>query len=63
MQAILENENLQVTINHFGAELSGIVKKETGVEYMWNADERFWKRSSPVLFPIVGGLKNKEFIY
>ena len=63
MQATLENENLQVTINHFGAELSGIVKKETGVEYMWNADERFWKRSSPVLFPIVGGLKNKEFIY
>lgn len=63
MQAILENDELKVTINHFGAELSSMVKKETGVEYMWNADERFWKRSAPVLFPIVGSLKNKEFQY
>ncbi|MCM1498360.1 MAG: aldose 1-epimerase family protein [Clostridium sp.] len=63
MQSILENNMLKVTVNHFGAELSGIVKKESGVEYMWNADERFWKRSSPVLFPIVGSLKNKEFLY
>ncbi len=63
MQAILENDNLKVTINHFGAELSSLVKKDTGVEYMWNADEKFWKRSAPVLFPFVGSLKNKEFLY
>lgn len=63
MQAILENDELKVTINHFGAELSSMVKKDTGVEYMWNADERFWKRSAPVLFPFVGSLKNKEFQY
>lgn len=63
MQSVLENNVLKVTVNHFGAELSGIVKKESGVEYMWNADGRFWKRSSPVLFPIVGSLKNKEFLY
>lgn len=63
MQAILENDILKVTINHFGAELSSMVKKDTGVEYMWNADERFWKRSAPVLFPFVGSLKNKEFQY
>ncbi len=63
MQAILENDILKVTINHFGAELSSMIKKDTGVEYMWNADEKFWKRSAPVLFPIVGSLKNKEFLY
>lgn len=63
MQAILENDNLKVTINHFGAELSSLVKKDTDVEYMWNADEKFWKRSAPVLFPFVGSLKNKEFLY
>lgn len=63
MQSVLENNMLKVTINHFGAELSGIVRKESGVEYMWNADERFWKRSAPVLFPFVGSLKNKEFLY
>lgn len=63
MQAILENEVLKITINHFGAELSSVVKKDTGVEYIWNADEKFWKRSAPVLFPFVGSLKNKEFLY
>lgn len=63
MQAVLENDILKVTINHFGAELSSIVKKDTGVEYMWNADEKFWKRSAPVLFPFVGSLKNKEYLY
>ncbi|MBQ9984054.1 MAG: aldose 1-epimerase family protein [Lachnospiraceae bacterium] len=63
MQAILENDILKVTINYFGAELSSVIKKDTGVEYMWNADEKFWKRSAPVLFPIVGSLKNKEFLY
>lgn len=63
MQAVLENEELKVTINHFGAELSSMVKKENDTEYMWNADEKFWKRSAPVLFPFVGSLKNKEFLY
>lgn len=63
MQVILENESLRVAINHFGAEVASIVKKSTGAEYMWNADPAFWKRSSPVLFPFVGSLKNKEFLY
>ena len=63
MQVILENDTLKAGINLFGAELCSLVKKETGDEYMWNADEKFWKRHSPVLFPIVGGLKNKEFHY
>ncbi len=63
MQAVLENDKWKVAINHFGAELCSIVKKENGVEYVWNGDERFWKRSAPVLFPFVGSLKNKEFLY
>lgn len=63
MQVFLENEQLKVTINSFGGELSGIIKKETNVEYMWNADEKYWKRTSPILFPFVGSLKNKEFLY
>lgn len=63
MQTVLENEILKVTVNHFGAELASVIKKDTGVEYLWNADEAFWKRSAPVLFPFVGSLKNKEFMY
>ena len=63
MQIILENDTLTAGINLFGAELASLVKKETKEEYMWNADEKFWKRHSPVLFPIVGGLKDKQYSY
>lgn len=63
MQTILENDRLKVTIRHFGAEISSIIKKESNVEYVWNAGKQFWQRSAPILFPFVGGLKNKEFVY
>ncbi len=57
----LENIKLKVTINQQGAELASIFSKENGTEYLWNADEKFWKRHAPVLFPIVGSLKNSSF--
>ena len=58
----LENMSLRITINQQGAELSRILSKENGQEYLWNADEKFWKRSAPVLFPIVGSLKDSKFV-
>ena len=30
---------------------------------MWNSDANFWAKQSPVLFPIVGGLKNNEYSF
>jgi galactose mutarotase-like enzyme len=30
---------------------------------MWNGDAAFWAKTSPVLFPIVGTLKNDEYFY
>lgn len=59
---LLSNDYLTVRVNSFGAELCSIQNKN-GVEYLWNADEKYWKRSSPVLFPIVGGLNNKQYRY
>ena len=57
----LENLYLKVTINEAGAELANILSKENGNQYLWNADETFWKRTAPVLFPIVGSLKDSKF--
>lgn len=61
MQVVLENEELRIEINRFGAELARIYGKKNDTEYLWNADPKYWKRSSPVLFPFVGSLKNKEY--
>ena len=54
----LKNNQLTVKINPKGAELSSLFNIENQMEYLWNADPTFWGKSSPVLFPIVGALKN-----
>ncbi len=56
----LKNENLTVSVKSFGAELVSIKSNKNGREYLWQADPAFWKRHSPILFPIVGGLNNGE---
>jgi galactose mutarotase-like enzyme len=57
----IENNLLKVTINNKGAELQSLYNKATQLEYLWNGDANFWGKKSPVLFPIVGGLKNNEY--
>ncbi len=57
----LKNETVSVEIHSFGAELKSLKKLSTGTEYMWKADPAFWGRTSPVLFPFVGGVNNKEY--
>lgn len=61
MRYILENDRLKVEIDSFGAELKSVKSKENDREYMWYADKKYWGRTSPVLFPFVGSLKNKEY--
>ena len=37
--------------------------RKDGVEYLWQADPEYWKRHSPVLFPIVGSLWEGVYRY
>ena len=48
----ISNSQLTIRVSPHGAELCNIVCN--GKEYLWQADPSFWKRHSPVLFPIVG---------
>ncbi|MFC3561114.1 aldose 1-epimerase family protein [Pedobacter jamesrossensis] len=59
----LENDFIKVNIANKGAELQGLYSKETNIEYLWSGDANFWGKYSPVLFPIVGSLKNDSYIY
>lgn len=61
MRYLLENNKLSVVIESFGAEIKSVKGKENEREYMWHGDKKYWGRTSPVLFPFVGSLKNKEF--
>jgi len=59
----IENNLLNVAIETKGAELQSIIHKDFGLEYMWSGDQKFWGKKSPVLFPIVGTLKNNSYQY
>lgn len=56
----IQSSELKAEISFTGAEL--ILLQAFGKEnVIWNVDETFWNRSSPILFPIVGRLKNNEY--
>ena len=50
----MENDVLSVEIAEHGAELTKLYNKKTGTDLLWDAEPKFWKRHSPVLFPNVG---------
>lgn len=55
----LSNSQLSIQISSHGAELCSISCE--GKEYLWQADPAYWKRHSPVLFPIVGSLWENRY--
>ncbi|GMQ60712.1 aldose 1-epimerase family protein [Vallitalea sediminicola] len=58
---VIENDALKIEVNSLGAELSSIKTKKDGIEYLWQGDPSVWGRKSPILFPIVGKLKDDEY--
>ena len=50
--------DLTATVDSMGAQLMSLTC--AGAEYLWQGDPKFWPRRAPVLFPIVGCLKNDE---
>lgn len=55
----LDNGQISISVKDHGAELSSI--KHNSREYLWQADPEFWARHSPVLFPIVGNVWQKQY--
>ena len=51
---------LSATIDAQGAQLMSLRLGEG--EYLWQGDERYWARRAPVLFPIVGCLRNNHAV-
>ncbi|ELP93734.1 protein lacX, plasmid, putative [Entamoeba invadens IP1] len=59
----LSNSELTVLVSSKGAELTSVIQNSTQREYLWQADPKYWKRHSPVLFPIVGSLWGGKYTY
>ena len=58
----LSNSQISVEIKTLGAELCSI-KNKLNREFMWEGNPNFWGKHSPILFPIVGTLKNNTFYH
>ena len=57
----ITNEHLSASINPVGAELSSL--KFHQQEFLWQGDPKTWAGRAPILFPIVGALKNNQMRY
>lgn len=57
----LQNDFLNVEINSLGAEIKKLFSKKWNKQLLWQGDASVWSRTAPVLFPIVGKLKDNEY--
>ncbi len=63
MEYQISNNFITACVKDHGAELFSLKRNGVDLEYMWQADESYWGRHSPVLFPIVGKLLDDEYVY
>lgn len=47
---------IEASVDSLGAQLVSL--KKEGKEFLWQRDASWWPRSAPVLFPIVGNIRN-----
>lgn len=60
MKITLRSSALTVVISTHGAEVQSITTPD-GLELIWQADKAIWGRHAPLLFPIIGRLKNQQY--
>lgn len=52
----IKRDGLTAAIDSMGAQLTSLALN--GNEYLWQGDPAFWGKHAPILFPIVGSLRN-----
>lgn len=63
LKTTIANSALSVTIHHKGAELTSIRAVKSNREYLWDGNPEYWGKHSPILFPIVGTLKDGSYSF
>lgn len=57
----ISNQHIRIRVAARGAELTELFHLQHHLAYLWSGDPAFWGKTSPVLFPIVGTLKNNRY--
>ena len=59
----IRSESLSAEISVMGAQLKSLKKEPSSLQLLWTGeDERYWRNSAPILFPIVGALPEDEYV-
>ncbi|MFI3171637.1 MAG: aldose 1-epimerase family protein [Eubacteriales bacterium] len=61
MDIVIKNGTTTAIIKSYGAELASF-KRVDGVELLWQGDPEYWSGQAPILFPIVGALRNGKTV-
>ncbi|MEP5339563.1 MAG: aldose 1-epimerase family protein [Algibacter sp.] len=59
----IENDKLKISVKNTGAELCEISSVKNKTDFMWNANPDVWGSFAPNLFPIIGALKDNNYIH
>ncbi len=57
----IESTSLIVQLTTKGAEMKRLFSRDWHRELLWLGDQKTWNRSAPILFPIVGKLKDDHY--
>jgi galactose mutarotase-like enzyme len=58
---ILQNDHIRAEIATHGAELTRL-QDARGADFLWNGDPTWWSGHAPILFPIVGKVRNDKIV-
>ena len=59
----IESDSLAVMVSSLGAQLQSLCSKPGGTQHLWQGTSPFWPGRAPILFPVVGQLKNNFYTY
>ena len=61
MRLTIQNHALTVEIDTLGAQLASI-RAPDGTEYLWQGNPEIWARRAPMLFPVIGRLRDSAYL-
>ena len=59
MEFTISNQYLQATVSSLATEVISL--KKNGKDFIWDRNNDDWHNCNPILFPIVGPLKNNSY--
>lgn len=62
MEFKLKNEKIEMTVSSMAAEIISL-RDENNREIVWDRKKEYWHNCNPILFPIVGPLKDNQYTF